>query len=253
MTPAAALDHAIRNPKRGTVARMPYLVAGFPDKAAFGTLLRAVAEEADAIELGVPFTDPMADGVTIQEASEKALAQGVSLRWILSMLGDIDALGCPVVLMSYLNPLLAYGLPDLVRDARSVGVTGFIVPDLPLEEGAELEALCAEAGLARIQLVTPVTSDDRMQRLCRASAGFIYAVTVTGITGGNTSMGGLSAYLDRIREAATVPVCAGFGISEAADLEALRGHADGAIVGSALIRVLADGGDAVQFLRNLET
>ena len=131
MTPAQTLSAAIRSPKHGDLALMPYLVAGYPQREGFAEVLRATSEVADVIELGVPFTDPMADGVTLKG--------GVSVRWILGMLRDAAPLGCPVVMMSYLNPLLAYGLRNLARDAAEVGVNGFIVPDLPYEEGADLE------------------------------------------------------------------------------------------------------------------
>lgn len=250
-TPSSLLEHAIRSPKRGNVAIMPYLTAGYPNKEDFCQLLQAVSVEADAIELGVPFSDPMADGATIQGSSEVALANGVSVRWILEMLASCGPLQAPVVLMSYLNPLLAYGLRNLVRDAAEVGVHGFIIPDLPDEEGGQLDQLCEDAGLARIQLVTPVTSSDRLRRLCHRSGGFVYAVTVTGTTGGKLDIGQVSAYLDRVRKVSPKPVCAGFGIAERSDVQALEGHAEGVIVGSALIRALGRGEDGALFVRAL--
>lgn len=252
MNAANALTEAIRNPKNGDIALMPYLTAGFPDREAFADLLQRVSVEADVIELGVPFSDPMADGMTIQASSHAALEAGVSVRWILSMLDSVR-LSCPVVLMSYLNPLLAYGLENLVADVRDLGVHGFIVPDLPFEEGAAFRGLCEAAGLARVQLVTPVTPEARLRRLCEASGGFVYAVTVTGTTGGQADLGGAYAYLDRVRGVSPVPVCAGFGIATAEDVAGLRTHADGAVVGSALIRSLAEGGDGAAFVRGLRT
>lgn len=249
-TPAEALTAAIRSPKRGTLAIMPYLVAGYPSRDGFAETLTELSKVADAIELGVPFTDPMADGLTIQEASAKALEGGVSLRWIIQMLEQVE-LECPVVLMSYLNPLLAYGLRNLARDAVEVGVSGFIVPDLPFEEGDELEELCRQHGLARIQLVTPITGSDRMRRLTRESGGFVYAVTRTGITGGDVDSSSIGAYLDGITEVSPVPVCAGFGISTRADLDNLRDHADGAVIGSAVIRAIDAGHSPADFIRSL--
>ncbi len=250
-TPASLLEQAIRAPKRGNVAIMPYLTAGYPDKDGFCELLQAISVEADAIELGVPFSDPMADGATIQASSEIALKNGVTVRWILSMLDACGPLQAPVVLMSYLNPLLAYGLRNLVRDAAQVGVHGFIVPDLPDEEGGELDQLCEASGLARIQLVTPVTSPERLRRLCHHSGGFVYAVTVTGTTGTALDMSRVTTYLDEVRNVSAKPVCAGFGIAERADVDALEGHADGAVVGSALIRALGRGEDGAAFVRAL--
>jgi len=250
MSPAEALEHAIRNPKRGRTAVMPYLTAGFPSREGFGSLLSEVSTHADAIELGVPFTDPMADGVTIQEASRIALEGGTSLRWILQMLGDART-SAPVVLMSYLNPLLSFGLQKLVVEARDVGVHGFIVPDLPFEESEAFGGLCADQGLALVQLVTPLTPPDRLRRLCRASSGFVYAVTMTGTTGGDAGVGDIADYLQRVSEASASPVCAGFGIRTAADIAALEGKADGAIVGSALIRALQAGASGADFVAAL--
>ena len=250
MSAAEDLQHAICNPKRGRTAVMPYVTAGYPTRDGFGRLLTEVSVYADAIELGVPFSDPMADGVTIQEASRVALEAGVSLRWILQMLGDTET-SAPVVLMSYLNPLLSFGLQKLVVEAGDVGVHGFIVPDLPFEESEEFGTLCAERGLALVQLVTPLTPVDRLRRLCRASSGFIYAVTMTGTTGGDAEVGDIGAYLARVADVSRLPVCAGFGIRSAADIAALEGKADGAIVGSALIRALQAGESGPAFVAGL--
>jgi tryptophan synthase alpha chain len=250
MSAAEELQHAIENPKRGATAVMPYLTAGFPVRDHFSELLSEVSVHADAIELGVPFTDPMADGVTIQEASRAALEQEVNLRWILRMLGDTKR-SCPVVLMSYLNPLLCYGLRRLVQEASDVGVHGFIVPDLPFEESEGLGGLCEEHGLALVQLVTPLTPPERLRRLCRASSGFVYAVTMTGTTGASAGVGDIEGYLARVSAAGDLPICAGFGIRNAADIEALRGQADGAIVGSALIRALQEGESGPAFVAGL--
>ena len=250
MTGAERLEAALRTPKRpGRPALMPYLTAGFPRREGFGELLARVSSVADAIELGVPFSDPMADGVSIQAASQAALQDGVSLRWILEMLGETER-ECPVLLMSYLNPLLAYGFSDLARDAAAAGVCGLIVPDLPFEECGPLREAAEGAGLGLVQLVTPLTPPGRLETLAAASRGFLYAVTMTGTTGGEVP-DDLSDYLGRLRAAASVPVCAGFGIRRAAQVQALTGHADGVIVGSALIDVLRRGEDPLAFLAGL--
>jgi tryptophan synthase alpha chain len=252
VTPAERLEAALRTPKHpGRPALLPYLTAGWPDRDGFAGLLGRVATVADAIEIGVPFSDPMADGVTIQASSRAALEQGVTLRWIVGMLRDLGPKPVPLLLMSYLNPLLAYGLEALVRDAADVGVCGLIVPDLPSEEGESLRALAEAHGVAVVQLVTPVTPPERLALLAGASRGFVYTVTMTGVTGGDALPADLGAYLARVRQAARAPVCAGFGIRRAEQVRSLAGHADGVIVGSAVIDVLARGGDAVAFLRGL--
>jgi tryptophan synthase alpha chain len=237
----------------GRTGLVPFITAGYPDKDKFIATLRAVAAAGDVVEVGVPFSDPMADGVTIQRSSHAAIESGVSLRWILDELTAAGDVGAPLVLMSYLNPLLAFGYPELAAAALKAGVCGFIVPDLPLEEGEELRAALAEQGLALIQLVTPATPAERIARLCAASQGFVYAVTIKGITGGAQAIPPeVTGYLDRVREAAgDVPVCAGFGVREAAQLKSLGAHAQGVIVGSALVEQLEAGNDPVAFLEAL--
>jgi tryptophan synthase alpha chain len=237
---------------RGEPALVAYLTAGFPSREGFREQVRALAEAADVIEVGVPFTDPMADGVTIQRASLAALAQGVSLAWILEVIADLRAIRAPLLLMSYLNPLLAFGVERLAASAAAAGVSGFIVPDLPLDESSELHAALDERGLALVQMVTPVTEPQRLARLCAGSQGFVYAVTMTGTTGRNVAVPAeVLDYLDRVRVAASLPVCAGFGIRSREQVERLRGHVDGVVVGSALVEVLERGGDSGAFLRGL--
>jgi tryptophan synthase alpha chain len=194
----------------------------------------------------------MADGVTIQRASQSALAQGVSLRWILEELAALGELRVPVVLMSYLNPLLAYGLERLAAAAAHAGVSGFIVPDLPLDESHELHAALADAQLALVQMVTPVSEPARLQALCARSQGFVYAVTMTGTTGRSVAVPeAVLGYLDRVRASSSLPVCAGFGIRSRAQVQRLRGHVDGIVVGSALVEVLERGEDPGAWLRAL--
>jgi tryptophan synthase alpha chain len=253
LTPAQRLTAAIRSPKHpGRPAVMPYVTSGFPTRDGFGELLLGIGELADAIEVGVPFSDPMADGPVIQRSSRVALDGGVTLEWILQ---TIEALprppAAPLVLMSYLNPLLAYGLERVVEDAARIGFSGFIVPDLPWEESAELRGWTAARGLALIQLVTPVTPLERLRLLTAGEDGFVYAVTITGITGAEMRPAEVAAYLDRVRSVSHKPVCAGFGIRTAAHVRALTGHADGAIVGSAFVQALEQGVDPVAFVKEL--
>lgn len=239
--------------EKGRTALVAYITAGYPDMASFTRDLARVASAADVVEVGVPFTDPMADGLTIQRASRAALESGVSLRWILDQIGAMDpAPEAPVVLMSYLNPLLAMGYEELAVRAREAGVTGFIVPDLPLDESAELDQALLAEGLALVQLVSPVTPDARLADAGRACRGFLYAVTVTGITGGDADKGGdLSGYLERVAKHSSVPVCAGFGVRSAGQVAQIGRHVPGVVVGSALVEALEKGDDPVAFLASL--
>jgi tryptophan synthase alpha chain len=237
---------------RGEPALVAYLTAGFPDRDGFQEYVQAIAGAADVLEIGVPFTDPMADGVTIQRASHAALAQGVSLRWILAQLEAMPRGKTPLVLMSYLNPLLALGPQALAAAAARVGVAGFIVPDLPFDESAELRAALEAHDLALIQMVTPVTRASRLEQICASSQGFLYAVTMTGTTGKSVAVPAeVTRYLDTVRARSPVPVCAGFGIRRREQPELLRDHVDGVVIGSALVEVLERGGDPARWLREL--
>src|SRR5882757_2490999 len=169
-----AISGAIRAAAaKGEPALVGFLTAGYPSREKFREHLRAVAAGADVVEIGVPFTDPMADGVTIQRSSQAALAQGVSLRWIMAELEAMPRVKTPLVLMSYLNPLLAFGLDRLADAAARANVAGFIVPDLPLDEGADLRKALDAKGVAMIQMVTPVTKLERLKQLCDSSQGFV--------------------------------------------------------------------------------
>jgi len=236
----------------GRVAMVPFMTAGYPERDGFIDTLREVARNGDVVEIGVPFTDPLADGVTIQRSSHAALANGVSLRWILDKLTATARIDTPLVLMSYLNPLIAYGFDALARHATEAGVCGFIVPDLPYEESGEFRRALATEDLGMIQLVTPATPEARLKNLCAASQGFIYAVTVAGITGGSQDLPvDLTDYLDRVKSCATIPVCAGFGVRSAEQVAEIGARADGVIVGSALVEQLEQGKDPSIFLRQL--
>ncbi len=234
-------------------ALVAFLTAGYPEPREFLKTLRAVANAADAVEIGVPFSDPMADGVTIQRSSQHAIEKGVSLSWILDELGRRDfELPAPVLLMSYLNPLLAYGYAALAERAAKVGVSGFIVPDLPYEERAPVAAALDVHGLALVQLVTPTTPAERLKRVCAASQGFVYAVTRSGTTGGQSTLPPDTAqYLAAVKAASPVPVCAGFGVRHADQVKVIGKYADGAIVGAALVEVLERGEDPAAFLEAL--
>jgi tryptophan synthase alpha chain len=236
----------------GRTGLVPFITAGYPDKNAFINTLKAIAGPGDVVEIGVPFTDPMADGVTIQRSSHAAIEAGVSLHWILDELTAAGDVGAPLVLMSYLNPLLAFGFDELAERCAVAGVCGFIVPDLPWEESAEFRAALDKQGLALVQLVTPATPEERLRKLCQGSQGFVYAVTVTGVTGGDVALPpDVTDYLDRVKAHATVPVCAGFGVRHADQVSSLGRHASGVIVGSALVEQLEAKADPAAFLAGL--
>lgn len=253
MKPSERLADAVRAAsKRGEPAIVAFMTAGFPRKEQFREHLLMVASESDVVEIGVPFTDPMADGMTIQRSSQAALKQGVSLRWILSELRSMQRPAAPLVLMSYLNPLLQYGYAALAADAAAAGVCGFIVPDLPFDEGGDLRAALAAEGVALVQMVTPVTTSARLQQVCAASEGFVYAVTMTGTTGKNVAVPDtVIDYLKTVTAKSPVPVCAGFGIRSREQVEKLRSHVAGVVFGSALVEVLERGEDPRPWLRAL--
>jgi tryptophan synthase alpha chain len=255
MIPSEKISAAIVAAPAGT-AIVAFITAGYPSRGKFREHLAQIGRAADVIEIGVPFTDPMADGVTIQRSSREALAQGFTLRWLLdeleAMRREASLPAAPLILMSYLNPLLAFGFRQLATDAAKAGVCGFIVPDLPFDEADDLRAALAAPGLALVQMVTPVTEPARMAKLCAASQGFVYAVTMTGTTGKTASVpGDVTRYLDGVRGMSKLPVCAGFGIRSREQVAQLEGHVAGVIVGSALVEVLESGADPAQFLDSL--
>ena len=249
-----SISNAIRTAKAsGNPAIVAYITAGFPTKELFREVLSKVGAAADVIEIGVPFTDPMADGTTIQRSSRVALAQGVSLQWIFSELTALKSRPkAPLLLMSYLNPLLAFGLDKLPKVAAEAGVSGFIVPDLPFEESDDMRSALDAHGLALVQFVTPVTPDTRVKMLCEGTNGFIYAVTMTGTTGKNVAVPqDVLDYFARVKNVSPFPVCAGFGIRSRDQVARLAPHVDGIIVGSALVEVIERGEDPAAFLSSL--
>jgi tryptophan synthase alpha chain len=255
MQPHERITAAIRSANEaGRTAVVPFLTAGYPSPDGFVAALKEIAAEGDVVEVGIPFSDPMADGMTIQRSSFEALKNGVNLEWIFERLDEVGDLDTPLIMMSYLNPLLQYGYERLAARAARTGVCGFIVPDLPYEESTELAHALADEGLGLIQLVTPATPDARLEKLCNASRGFVYAVTIKGITGGGSGLpDDLADYLDKVSAVSPLPVCAGFGIRAARDVAGVGRHAAGAIVGSALVEVLERGDNAADFVRSLKS
>lgn len=259
VSPSERISEAIEaTVAKGRPALVGYVTAGFPNRRQFKDDLKVVAGICDVVEIGVPFSDPMADGTTIQRASFAALADGVTLPWILEELQSIEPRhAAPILFMSYLNPLLAFGIENLPRAAAQAGVAGFIVPDLPWEESGDWNRALEAEGLALVQMVTPVTPPERLAMLCRHARGFVYAVTMTGTTG-KSADGRFSDvptdvldYMDRVKNLSSVPVCAGFGIRSARQVARLAPHVDGVVVGSALVEVMERGEDVGAFLKSL--
>ena len=231
-------------------ALVAYLTAGYPTMQEFLQTLQRVCKVADAVEVGVPFTDPMADGPILQQTGRAALEAGFSVDALLEALAG-QKFDAPLLVMSYLNPLLAQG-DRLAAKLAHAGISGAIVPDLPLEEGTDFQRALAEEGLGWVQLVAPTTPRDRAKRLAAASRGFLYAITARGTTGGDLAVSNdLAEQLAELRAAASVPVLAGFGVRRRAQVEALTAHADGVIVGSALMDGISKKEDPVAFLESL--
>ena len=252
MTGSKYIEERIKAPKASGPALIPFITAGYPNAEDFKQTLFEISKKADVIEIGVPFSDPMADGVTIQRSSHMAIENGVTLKWIFNQLKEIN-LDTPIVLMSYLNPLYVFGMQELVKASLESGVDGFIVPDLPIEESKEFNGRLSKAGLALIQLVTPATPKDRIEMITNQSSGFIYAVTVKGVTGGEDALSSdVTDYLKQVQEIAKIPVCAGFGIREKSDVEMLANHVDGIIVGSAIVETIEQGNSPTEFLDQLK-
>lgn len=225
------------------LAVIVYLTVGFPERGSTAALLRAALDGgADALELGVPFSDPLADGATVQRAGEQALRNGVGLADCLAEARSIvEERDATALLMGYTNPFLRYGPARLASDARDAGLAGVIVPDLPAEECAVLDDALVPAGIARIDLYAPTTPDDRLERLLPRSRGFVYCVSLTGVTGARQALPqDVNAFVGRVRERTALPVALGFGIARPEQVASLRGRVDGVVVGSAAIDVVAN-------------
>lgn len=223
----------------GRAALVTYVTAGDPDFDTGSAILNALpAAGADIIELGVPFTDPMADGVPVQLAGQRALKAGQTLRKTLAMVTAFRKAGhdTPIVLMGYYNPIWAYGVDAFLKDARIAGIDGLIVVDLPPEEDAELCLPALAAGVSFIRLATPTTDDKRLPRVLQNTSGFVYYVSMTGVTGGAiANYDAVGAAVGRIKQHTKLPVAVGFGVKTPADAIAIAKGADGVVVGSALV------------------
>jgi tryptophan synthase alpha chain len=224
-----------------TAALMPYFTLGYPDRETSLAVVEAIAPYSDLIELGVPFSDPLADGPTVQHSTQVALENGTTLSGCLQMVRQLRQRGVttPFLLMGYTNPYLNYGFDALAADTRDAGAQGFIVPDLPLEEVDEFESALANAGLAYIYLLAPTSNPGRIAAIAARARGFIYLVSVTGVTGARQNFEtDLASFVARVRAHTDTPLAIGFGISTPEQAAAVGRLADGVIVGSALINAV---------------
>lgn len=224
--------------ERGETALIPFITIGDPDMETSEALVLSMAEAgADMIELGVPFSDPIAEGPTIQRSSERSLAGGTSLHGILELVSRLrPKLDIPLILMGYANPIFAMGFDRFPKLAREVGVDGIIIPDLPPEEGRDLFAQCNELGVDGILLAAPTTTEERLNKLANETRGFLYYVSLTGVTGARSELAaGVEERVRAARSAGSIPVCVGFGISTAEQASEVAQFADGVVVGSAVV------------------
>ncbi len=226
-------------------ALIPYIMVGYPSLQATRQLVDLLSQQgADLIELGVPFSDPLADGATIQRASHAALENGVSLLDCLTVAAAFRSNGAsasdvPIIFMSYYNPIYRYGLEQFVADCAVTGVDGLIIPDLPPEEAYDLKAACKRFGVELIFLVAPSSTDERIERIVEMADGFIYCVSLTGVTGARSQLDENAAHLvERVRRYTNLPLVVGFGISSPEHVADVAGFADGVVVGSALINLI---------------
>ena len=244
MSPSSIPAAFARRREQGKAALIPYVTAGYPRRDATVELMRGLADAgADVIELGIPFSDPLADGPTIQRSSFAALAGGTT---VASILDDLEAYSAsrdaPVVLFSYLNPILRFGVDDFLGRAVDAGARGLLVTDLPAGADPELEDRIRDSGLDLVRLIAPTTPRERIHVVASSGSGFLYYISRTGVTGARTSLrGDLAGEVARLREVVALPVAVGFGISTPDQARDVASVADGVVVGSALIQVLDDG------------
>jgi len=232
---------------------MPYFPLGYPDLDTSIDVIEAMAKNgADLMEVGLSFSDPLADGPVIQHATQIALEKGITVKKSLKAVKELRKRGVniPLILMGYYNPMLAYGLEEFVRDAVDAGADGFIIPDLPPEEAAEFETVANSHPL--IRMLAPTTPVERMETVARDAKGFVYLVSVTGVTGERSSISdGLSGLISRVREHTSAPVCVGFGIGTPEQAKEVGALADGVIVGSACVKTIGNSEKPVEAAQQL--
>ncbi|SMB92316.1 tryptophan synthase subunit alpha [Deinococcus hopiensis] len=232
--------------EQGRAAFIPFMTAGYPTAEAFPAVADALLTHADLMEVGIPYSDPLGDGPTIQRASEQALAAGTSTRRTLALVKELRARHTtPIVIMTYVNPIYAVGPREFMRLAQDAGVDGLILPDLPPDQDLEIADLAAEHGLAVTFLIAPTSTPERVALVAEACTGFLYAVSVTGVTGTRegSALGEVPAMLALARQHARVPIAVGFGVKDAATAHQVAQVADGVVVGSAFINAVRAGQD----------
>lgn len=236
-------------------ALITFITAGDPDYARSLSILKALPEAgADIIELGMPFTDPMADGPVIQAANNRALESGATMKQTLKMVAEFrkENSTTPIVLMGYANPVYIYGVEKFVKDAAQAGVDGLIIVDLPPEEDMELRTAAQDAGIDFIKLVTPTTNTDRLKTVLQSASGFIYYVSVAGITGAKKAdAAAIKPHIDEIRKHTQLPIAIGFGIKTAEDVKALSSIGDAVVVGTSIVQEIADNAAASDLTQKL--
>jgi tryptophan synthase alpha chain len=240
--------------KESRAALMPYFTLGYPDASQSMEIVKTIAGAgADLIELGIPFSDPLADGPTIQYSTQIALEGGMNVQGCLEIVASLRDQGVsqPLLLMGYANPLLAYGSVRFVQEAAEAGADGLIVPDLPPEEAGEFERLCRDCDLALVYLLPPTAGDERVKFVAARSTGFLYLVSLTGVTGARGDLPpDLEDFIKRARQATDLPLAVGFGISTPEQARLVGASADGVIVGSALIESVRNSLEPVKAARN---
>ena len=245
------LEAAVR--ADGDLKLIPYVMAGHPNrKRSLDAARRLASSGVAALEIGIPHSDPLADGPVIQKAGQAALEHGMTVAGALELAGEVAREGAPVVLMSYINPILAYDPRKFAAEAAQAGVAGVIVPDMPVEEAEPVAGWLRSAALDTVFMVAPTTAPARMEAIAERSSGFVYCVTLTGITGARKDLPqGLKQLIGELRKHTKLPVAAGFGISRPEHMETLRGVADAAVVGSAVVAEIDAGKDPTVLVKSL--
>lgn len=242
--------------KQGKVALIPYITAGDPDLSTTAEALKLLDScGSDIIELGVPYSDPLADGPVIQAAATRSLARGTNFNAILSMLKEVvPQISCPIALFTYYNPILKRGVDNFMSTVRDIGIRGLVIPDVPLEETESLQKEAMEKKIELVLFTTPTTPTDRMKAIVEASEGFVYLVSSIGVTGARASVSDhVQTLIREIKESSTKPVAVGFGISKPEHVQKVAGWgADGVIVGSAMVKLLGEAQSPEEGLKELE-
>jgi tryptophan synthase alpha chain len=239
--------------QKGRKAIIPFLTAGYPNPSLFFKILHEIAKVSDAVEIGVPFSDPLADGKTIQHASETALKEGMTLLRLMKGLKDhLPQMDLPVLIMTYFNPIFQFPLDNFLGQCKELGISGLIVPDLPFEESDILLSMLRDSEISLIQFITPTTKKDRLARISESAEGFLYIISLTGTTGQRKTLPEqTNDYLKSVRALTDKPICLGFGISGPDQVKKYKNSVDGFIVGSALLDCIDSGGDPSTFINHL--